>query len=122
MRRIKKSQSLIVCPKTKQFTDLIVCAASCGERCSLYRSTITYEVLLNYVEKHPEYKIIGELMQTQKTGTKETKFWIINKDNTVEEVSEKDIMNNPKPFLKKQIWQKPPYRYKLVITLKRIKA
>ncbi|MBN2460009.1 MAG: hypothetical protein JXB60_00260 [Candidatus Cloacimonetes bacterium] len=119
----RENQHLIICPDTKQFTDLVVCAANCGHKCSKYRSFITYEMLLDYVEKHPEYMIIGEIMPTQKTSPKDVnKYWIVSKDNTLQEVSEDEIMKNPQNYLDKQIWQKPPYRFEIIVTLRRIKA
>ena len=121
MRRTRANSNLIICPKTKQFTSLVVCAASCKDRCEIYLNSITLEILTKYVENHPEYKIVGELMVTKKTTEKkEKKFWIVTGDTFVE-VTEKEIMNNPKQYLKKQIWEKPPFRYKVVISLKKIK-
>jgi len=123
LRRKKRNDRLIVCPRTKQFTDIVVCAASCQNRCGIYRSTISYEKLLKYVEKHPEYEITGEIMPVQKKSTvKQNKFWILDDQNAVQEVTEKEIMKNPQNFLNKQIWQKPPFKYDLVITLKRVKV
>jgi len=123
LRRKKRNNRLIVCPKTKQFTDIVVCAASCQKRCAVYRETITLEMLLKFIEEHPEYEIIGEVMPVQKKkAVKENKFWILDDQNVVQEVSEKQIMKNPQEFLDKQIWQKPPFKYDLVITLKRVKV
>lgn len=122
MRREKrKDQNLIICPRTKQFTDLIVCAASCKSRCEEYYKTISYEVLEKFVQQHPEYKIVGEIMATKKTSKKEKRFWILNEDKTVTEVSEKAVLDNPQEYLDKEIWEKPPYRYEVVISLKRIR-
>lgn len=119
----KKNQGLIICPKNKQFADIVVCAAACADKCTLYKKNISYEMLVEYVENHPEYEIIGELMATtKKPQTKPQTYWIISEDNSVHEVSEKEIMNNPQDFLDKQIWQKPPFKYELVIALKRVKA
>jgi hypothetical protein len=123
LRRKKRNDRLIVCPKTKQFTDIVVCAASCQNRCSVYRMTITLEMLLKYIEEHPEYEIIGEIMpEKTKPKVKENKYWIVDDQNVVQEVSEKMIMKNPQEYLGKQIWQKPPFKYDLVITLKRVKV
>jgi len=118
----RKSRDNIICPYTKQFQSLIVCAASCDKKCAKYKEKITFDILNGYIEKHPDYKIIGELMVTKKTDVKEKKFWVIKADKTFVEVTEKEIMNNPKEYLEKQIWEKPPYRYEVVISLKRIKS
>lgn len=122
--RKRKNPNLIICPKTKQFTDLVVCAASCDRRlqCKEYRQRISVETLEKFVEGHPEYKIIGELMAGKKVTTKEKTFWVVNEDNTLQEVTEKEVMENPKEYINKQIWEKPPFKYEVVITLKRIKA
>ena len=125
MRHKKRNDRLIVCPRTKQFTDIVVCAASCQNRCSIYRETITLEMLQNFIEKHPEYEIIGEIMPEKtksKPQVKENKYWILDEQNVVEEVSEKMIMKNPQDYIGKQIWQKPPFKYDIVITLKRVKV
>jgi len=123
VRRKKFNKNLVVCPKTKQFTDLIVCAASCQNRCQIYRDSITLESLLEFVEKHPEYKIRGELMPAKKTAeSKEKKFWVIGVDNKITEVTQKEIMDNPREYLDKKIWDKPTYKYEVIITLKRTKA
>ena len=123
MRRKKRNDRLIVCPKTRQFTDIVVCAASCHQRCSVYRNTITLDMLLKYIEEHPEYEIIGEIMpEKAKPKSKVNKYWILDDQNVVKEVSERVIMNNPQDYIGKQIWQKPPFRYDLVITLKRVKV
>ncbi|MCD4796319.1 MAG: hypothetical protein K8R49_04000 [Candidatus Cloacimonetes bacterium] len=52
----------------------------------------------------------------------EKKFWIVTGENQFEEVTEKEIMKNPQKYIKKQIWQKPPFKFEVVVTLKRIKA
>ncbi|MBN1326770.1 MAG: hypothetical protein JW996_02340 [Candidatus Cloacimonetes bacterium] len=124
MKNRKKSKNLVICPLNKQFTDLIVCAASCEHKCSIYKATISYEMLLEYINEHPEYKISGEIMPTAKTVSKqeEKKYWILNDEKKVEEVSEEQIMENPQLYLDKQIWQKPPFKFEIVITLKRVKA
>jgi len=101
-----------------------VCAASCEDRkfCKEYRNKITNELLLNFIEKHPKYKLVGELMPTAKTVKKsENIYLVVSKDNQVEEVPEKEIMDNPQNYLKKQIWLKPQFHYELVVSLKRIK-
>jgi hypothetical protein len=120
-REKRKDQNLIICPRTKQFTDLIVCAASCKNRCEEYYKAISYEMLDKFVQQHPEYKIVGELMATKKTSKKEKRFWVLNDDKTFTEVSEKELLDNPQEYLDKQIWEKPPYRYEVVISLKRIR-
>ena len=116
----KKKKTILVCPLTRQFKDIIVCAANCETKCKLYYSKVDIGILEKYVEKHKEYKIIGELMPTAKTKTL-NKYWVMNDDNTFNEVSEKELMNNPKEYLDKKIFQKPPFSYQLVVSLKRVK-
>ncbi|MDY6915889.1 MAG: hypothetical protein SVM86_06210 [Candidatus Cloacimonadota bacterium] len=60
-------------------------------------------------------------MATKKTSKKEKRFWVINKDKTFTEVSEKEVLDNPQEFLEKEIWEKPPWRYEVIISLKRIR-
>lgn len=124
-RRIKENKNLVVCPKNKQYTDIIVCAANCEYRrfCKVYREKITLETLLGFIEKHPEYELVGELMAAEKVKkTKDQTFWVVTGENQYEEVTESEVMKNPQNYIDKQIWQKPPFRYEVVITLKRIKA
>lgn len=57
------------------------------------------------------------------TDTKKVKhYWVLDQDNRVQEVSEKDIINNPKDYLSQEIWDRPPNQYEIVITLKRKKS
>jgi len=124
-RKIKENKNLVVCPKNRQYTDIIVCAATCDYRrfCKVYREKITLETLLEFIEKHPEYELVGELMAAEKAKkTKENTFWVVTGENQYEEVTEKEVMKNPQNYIDKQIWQKPPFRYEVVVTLKRIKA
>lgn len=119
----KKNKHLVVCPKNKQFKDLVVCAASCDRFCSQYMSNIRLEVLEEYVQNHPEYKIIGVIMAGQKSvETKKKIFWVLDENKKVVEVEEKEIIDNPKAYLDKEIWDRPPYKYEVIIALKRVKA
>ena len=123
-KHIRADINLVICPKSKRHTDIIVCAASCEDRryCKEYRSKITNEMLIDFIEKHPKYKLVGELMPTEKTTQKsENIYLVVSKDNQVEEVPQKEIMDNPQKYLKKQIWLKPLFHYELVVSLKRIK-
>jgi len=62
-------------------------------------------------------------MAGQKTPQPKAKvFWVLDEDKKVIEVQEKEIMNNPQQYLDKEIWDKPPYKYEVVIALKRVKA
>jgi hypothetical protein len=124
VRRIgKRNLNLVVCPQSKQFKDLVVCAASCERFCDQYLSNIRLDILEKYVEEHPEYKITGVIMAGQKTPQPKAKvFWVLDEDKKVIEVQEKEIMNNPQQYLDKEIWDKPPYKYEVVIALKRVKA
>lgn len=122
--RPKENKNLIVCPKNKQYTDIVVCAANCPNKryCSIYKEKISLEVLMSFIEKHPDYILIGELMPTKTSKPKEPTFWIVNADNQLSEVTESEIMQNPQNYLDKQIWQKPPFKYEVIITLKKIKV
>ena len=119
----RKNQNLVVCPKNRQFTDLVVCAASCDRKmkCEEYTSKITVEILVQYVEEHPEYEIIGEIMATKKTESKKI-FWVIDADKKVSEVTEAEVMNNPILYKDMEIWDKPPYKYEVIVTLRKKKA
>ena len=48
-------------------------------------------------------------------------FWVVDKDNHFKEVTEKELMENPLEYLQKQIWDRPPNEYELVISLKKKK-
>jgi len=124
VRRIgKKNRNLVVCPRSKQFKDLVVCAASCDNFCSQYIEGIKLSILEKYVLEHPEYKIIGVIMAGKKTAPTPTKkFWVIDADKKVREVDEKEIMDNPQAYLNQEIWDRPPYKYEVIIALKRVKA
>lgn len=120
----KRKKYLIICPKNKQFKNIIACAADCSQhlQCKEYRIRISLETLELYVAKHPDYEIKGEIMVEKKVQTSETKFWIIKEDKTLMEVTEKEIINNPQKYIGKEIWEKPPFKYELVISLKKVKA
>jgi hypothetical protein len=120
----KRKKYLIICPKNKQFKNIIACAAGCPEhlKCKEYRLRISLETLELYVAKHPEYEIIGEIMAERKVQSNEKKYWIIKEDKTISEVAEKEIINNPQKFIGKEIWERPPFKYELVISLKKVKA
>ncbi len=80
-----------------------------------------------YVQMHPEYEIKGEIMATKKTikdtDTRKVKqYWVLDEEDRVIEVEEQEIKDNPKEYLNKEIWDKPPNQYELVITLKRKKV
>lgn len=62
-------------------------------------------------------------MPAKKTAeSKEKKFWVVGVDKKITEVSQKEIMDNPREYLDKKIWDKPTYKYEVIITLKRTKA
>ncbi len=126
---MNKNKTTLICPKTKQFIKIFVCALNCKNKCRKYINNIDLETFHNFVENHPQYEIIGEMM-AKKTETKKAKidkdemqkiYWVTYDDKTYEEVTETEIKNNPEKFLKTQIWDKPPYQYDLVISLKRRK-
>ena len=126
MRRIiRENKNLIVCPRNRQYTDIIVCAANCDYKrfCKIYKEKISIEILLEFVEKHPDYKLVGEIMATEKVINKgEKKFWVVSGENQFVEVTESEVMKNPQKYIKKQIWQKPSFKYEVIVTLKRVKA
>ena len=80
-------------------------------------------MLEQYIQLHPEYEIIGELMPEQKLKPKpkEKSFLTKNKDGLFMEVSEKTIINNPKEYMESEIWEKSPNQYELVVSLRRKK-
>lgn len=120
MRRIR-NKNIIICPRNKQFTDLVVCAANCKNKCSLYFEKIDIHILEYFVLTHPDYIIVGEIMPKSKTNSKEKIFWILDEEKRVTEVKESEIINNPQKYLDKEIWEKPPFRYEVVISLKKVK-
>jgi hypothetical protein len=122
----KSKKTTLICPLTRRFESIFVCALNCPDRCKLYADSITYEMLSEYIESYPDYEIKGELMPTKKkitdTDTKRVKqYWILDENRQVVEVSEDEIVNNPKEYLSQEIWDKPPNQYEIVITLKRKK-
>ena len=126
---MKKNNTTLICPRTKQFKKIFVCALNCKNKCRKYIDNLNLELFHLFVKEHPQYEIIGELM-AKKTETKSTKidkdemekiFWVTFDDKTYEEVNESEIKNNPEKYLKTKIWDKPPYQYDLIITLKRRK-
>ena len=122
-----KDKTTLICPLTRRFESIYVCALNCSDRCHLYINGITYELLEEYVNQHTDYEIKGEIMPTKKkitdTDSKKVKsYWILDENQKVTEVSEDEIINNPKEYLSQEIWDKPPNQYELVITLKRKKS
>ncbi|MDO9577057.1 MAG: hypothetical protein Q7J16_04160 [Candidatus Cloacimonadales bacterium] len=77
---------------------------------------------MEFIEKHPDYILVGELMATKTEKPKETTFWVVMGENQFEEVTESEIMKNPQNYLDKQIWQKPPFKFEVVVTLRKVKA
>ncbi len=114
---------MIICPKTKQFTDIIVCAANCTESqyCEVYKQKISLEILENFVENNPNYELKGELMASKQIA-KGKKLWILDKNDQVKEIDEKEVLENPKKYMDVQIWDKPTYKYELIIKLKRVRV
>lgn len=58
---------------------------------------------------------------TDTDNSKIKHYWVLDEDRKVIEVSEEEIINNPKQYLSQEIWDKPPNQYEIVITLKRKK-
>ena len=119
----KKNLNLVVCPRSKQFKDLIVCAAACDKFCKQYIDNIRLSALMEYVEEHPEYKITGVIMVEKKTVIEnEKKYWVIDSEQKVLEVTEKEILDNPQKYIDKEIWDRPPLKYEVIIALRKVKA
>lgn len=119
----KKNNNLVVCPRSKQFKDLIVCAASCDNFCKQYLTDIRLSILLEYIEEHPEYKLTGVIMAEKKTVTEKVKkYWVIDSEKKVVEVAEKEILDNPQEYIMKEIWDRPPFKYEVIIALKKVKS
>ncbi len=121
------NKTTIVCPQTKRFESIFACALNCQDKCRIYLDNIDYSLLEEYIEAYPDYEIIGVLM-AKKTIITDTdnkkrvkKYWVLDNDKKVVEVAESDITTNPKEFLSKEIWDKPPNQYEIVIALKRKK-
>lgn len=126
---MKKS---IICKKNQRFESIFVCAINCRDKCINYKNTINIQILRRFVENHPQYEIIGEIMPTNNQKSKkidtatpkktdEKSYWILDSEGKVKEVAESEIINNPSDFFDREIWEKPPYQYELVISLKRKK-
>jgi len=124
VRRIGKvNKNLVVCPRNKQFKDLIVCAASCDKLCKQYIQNIRLSTLLEYVEEHPEYKLTGVIMAEKKIAASKTKkYWVLDSERKVVEVEESEILDNPQDYITKEIWDRPPYKYEVIIALKKVKV
>jgi len=77
-KRIRENKNLIVCHKSKQYTDIIVCAATCEDKrfCKIYKEKISLQILTDFIEKHPNYILVGELMATKSVKPKELTFWV----------------------------------------------
>ena len=118
----RKDKTSLVCRKTRQYKDIYSCALNCRDKCVLYKNKVTLAQLQEFVEKHPEYVITGELMATKASSPKEKRYWIVFGENQFKEVTEKELVANPQEYIDKQIWDKPPFKYELVISLKRVKA
>ena len=122
-RRFHNDNTSVICPRNKRFQSIFVCAVNCRNKCSVYKTNVNIKALLDFVQNHPDYVIAGEIMATKKVEpTKNEKlFWVVDKDNHFKEVTEKELMENPLEYLQKQIWDRPPNEYELVISLKKKK-
>lgn len=61
-------------------------------------------------------------MAEKKSTQKVKKFWVLDSEKKVVEVEEKEIIDNPQAYIDKEIWDRPPYKYEVIIALKRVKA
>ncbi|PID29037.1 MAG: hypothetical protein CSB55_02920 [Candidatus Cloacimonadota bacterium] len=55
------------------------------------------------------------------------KFWILKEEEgkdekTVTVVTEDEIINNPLEYMNAEIWDCPPYKYELTVSLKKVKV
>lgn len=75
----------------------------------------------NFVENNPNYELKGELMASKQIE-KGKKLWILDKNDQIKEIDEKEVLENPKKYMDVQIWDKPTYKYELIIKLKRIRV
>jgi hypothetical protein len=118
----RKGRMSIICPRNRRFENIVVCAANCRQRCRTYYESITIEVLLRFIEEHPEYELQGEIMPAKKqapiTGP-DRKYWVILEENRYLEVTEEELTGNPQEYIGKEIWDRPPHQYELVVTLRK---
>lgn len=117
--RPKKS---VFCPLKLRFESLEVCAYECRHKCKAYAECVSLARLIRYTELHPEYEIVGELMAKNEVvkKVKEGKlYWVIVEDNKFLEVAESEIIDNPQKFLGREIYDKPPVEYELVVALRK---
>eukprot|EP01156_Anaeramoeba_ignava_P005940 Anaeramoba_ignava/a347366_8.p2 GENE.a347366_8~~a347366_8.p2 ORF type:complete len:127 (+),score=23.69 a347366_8:970-1350(+) len=121
--RKKVDRTSIVCPKSKRHESLFVCAINCHKKCPKYIETITIGLLLEFVNQHPEYKIVGEMMAAPKAKktAEEKKYWVVTEENHFVELTEKEILENPLDYIGKQVFDRPPAQYEIVVALKKIK-
>lgn len=121
-----QNKTTLICPHTKRFESIFVCAINCQNRCGLYLDNITLSILEEFVQQHPEYEIIGEIMPVKNVKDTDKKkkvkeYWIVDEDDRIEEVTLEEILKNPQLFIGKEIWDKPPNEYEIVVALKRKK-
>ncbi len=50
---------------------------------------------------------------------KEKCYWVVLEANNYKEVTESELINNPQEYLGKQIWEKPPFEFELVVSLRK---
>ena len=120
------SQS-IFCPKTKQFSHIVICANKCFDRCIDFDRSFDIQILENYIEIHPDYEIKGVIMPVNKTETKtqtpskssEKIYWVVTDTNQYVEVPESEIINNPAGYFGKPMFEKPKDQYEVVVTIKK---
>ncbi|MCF7919635.1 MAG: hypothetical protein K9N06_06955 [Candidatus Cloacimonetes bacterium] len=62
-------------------------------------------------------------MAEKKTVTEKVKkYWVIDSEKKVVEVAEKEILDNPQEYIMKEIWDRPPFKYEVIIALKKVKS
>jgi protoporphyrinogen oxidase len=132
-----KNPELLVCKRTKQFQNIIVCTYQCFDRCISYFEKFDIETITNYIESHTEYEMLGVIMPTKKIpvsavpettevhipvkpiNKNEKIYWVITDENQYAEVTESEIINNPAEYFGKPMFEKPKEQYEVVVTIRK---
>ena len=134
-RSLKKPKTgnnpeIILCRKSKQFENIIVCTFKCFERCEAYFNQFDIEIIQKYIDTHPNYEMKGVIMpatkkmnhplgEKKKDPKKEKLYWIITDENQYLEVSQQEIMDNPAEYIGKQLFEKPKDEFEILVMIKK---